>query len=324
MKKSIAIILVLIISMSTILAACQSKDENETTKAGLENNANEFGFEDVEVTDDDGKKVTDKNGNTVTTQVAVEYVTNKKGKVIAKQIDDNGEYVTNKKGKEVTVKTTKKIENSTTVPVSNPTTKKQKTTASTTNTTAKNEGTTENKLTTVKQDKDKVPSTSEKGETVTFSSQDQQTIKNMLEVPYLYTESYENAKGVPIKIATHAALWMASREGLQTASFASGTIVLDLFKYFGQTVVNFKTECNNAKNKNINYVSRSDTFTISNFEAPTHTVSITKIEDLGNNNYYKVTGKVSGAKGVSKVISIVQKNKLDSTLGFSIKALKWS
>lgn len=324
MKKSLAIILVLVISLSAVLAACQSKNEDETTQAGLENNANEFGFEDVEVTDDDGKKVTDKNGNTVTTQVAVEYVTNKKGKVIAKQIDDNGEYVTNKRGKEVTVKTTKLPETTANVPASNPTTKKQKTTASTTNTTAENEETTEKELTTIKQNKDKVPSTSDKGRPVSFSSKDQQTIKNMLEVPYLYTQSYENAKGVPIKIATHAALWMASREGLQTATFASGTIVLDLFKYFGQTVVNFKTECNNAKNKNISYVARNDTFTITNFEAPTHTVSITKIEILGNNNYYKVTGEVSGAKGVKKVIAIMQKNKLDSSLGFSVKALKWS
>ena len=51
---------------------------------------------------------------------------------------------------------------------------------------------------------------------------------------------------------------------------------------------------------------------------------ITEDMDLGDNNFYKVTGKVSKADGVKEVQAVVQKNKLDSTLGFSIKALKWS
>ena len=52
--------------------------------------------------------------------------------------------------------------------------------------------------------------------------------------------------------------------------------------------------------------------------------TLTIIEDLGNNNFYKVTGTVSGTKKAKKVVAIIQKNRLDSTLGFSIKALKWS
>lgn len=325
MKKSIAILLSLVVVISSALAACASGKEGETTTAGgLEGSGNEYGFQTVEVTDENGETVTDENGKPVTTEVNVEYVTDKKGNTIARLIDEKGEVVTDKKGNEVTVKTDVELTTAPSTNPSAPTTKKRSTTTSTTAPTQKNESTTNPELTTISASKDKVPSTSATGDAVTFSSEDQQTIKNMLEVPYLYEASYENADGVPITIAAHTAIWMAEREGLNTSSFASGTIVLDLFKYYGQTVVNFKTKCNEESgNSNIVYNSKNDTFTISNFESETHTVSIQKIEDLGNNNYYRVTASVSGAKGIKKVYAVVQKNKLDSTLGFSIKALKW-
>lgn len=332
MKKTIAITLSIIVIMSACLTACSSKNNEETTK-GLEAANNDVGFETVEVTDEDGKKVTDKSGEVVTTEVNVEYVTDKKGNTIAKVLNEKGEPVTDKKGKEVTVKSDYKVttkadsKKTTTAPADQAPTQPEteKPTSSTTMPTSKGEVTTEKELTTINSNKDKVPPTSSKGTPVTFSSEDQQTIKNMLEVPYLYLSSYENADGVPIDIASHAAIWMARREGLTTSAFASGTIVLDLFKYFGQTVVNFKSKCNEeSKNSNIVYVSKTDTFSISNYEAQTHTVAIESIEDLGNNNYYKVTAKVTGAKGINSVAVIIQKNKLDATLGFSIKALKWS
>ena len=65
-------------------------------------------------------------------------------------------------------------------------------------------------------------------------------------------------------------------------------------------------------------------FSVSGAESSTHSVTLNKIEFLGNNNYYKVTGSVSGAKSCKKVVAVVQKNRLDTELGFSIKALKWS
>ncbi len=328
MKKSIALLLVFILTISSVFVACSSKGTEETsTKEGLEAKQDELGFEYIEVTDENGKSVTDKNGKNVTTEVAVKYEKDKNGKTIAKVIGDDGEVVTDKNGKDVTVDTEYQIEDPTENTEDNskiPTTEKNTTTQSTTVTTKKNEETTEKDITTIDSKKDKVPSTYAKGEIVTFSSDDQQTIKNMLEVPYLYLSSYENSDGVPIDIAAHAAMWMAEREGLKTSTYASGTIVLDLFKYFGQTVVNFKSKCNeDAKNTNISYNSNNDTFKIKDFENPTHTVTIQKIEDLGNNNYYRVTASVSGTNKAKKVYAIFQRNKLDSTLGFSIKALRW-
>ena len=91
-----------------------------------------------------------------------------------------------------------------------------------------------------------------------------------------------------------------------------------------KTVVNFKTQVNKVNSTPIKYNSKNDTFSVSKYPKKKQTVKITKIEDLGDNNFYKVTGKVSKADGVKKVQAVVQKNKLDSTLGFSIKALKWS
>ena len=210
-----------------------------------------------------------------------------------------------------------------------PTTKEQKTTESTTKKKDSGEATTESELTTLDYKKDKVPAisdalSSKSKKAVTFDSYDQQIVKSMLEVPYLYTSSYENKNGVPISLATHAALWMAEREDLNTSTYASGTVVLDLFKFFGQTVVNFKSKCNDeGKNEKIKYNKKNDTFTITDFENPTHTVNLKKIEYLGNNNYYLVTAEVKGIDKYDTVYAIIQKNKLDIGLGFSIKALKW-
>ena len=341
MKKAIAIILAALVIASSF-AACASKNNNGNNTAdssgNLEDAVNEYGFEDIEVTDDKGKAVTDKDGNKVTTQVAVVYEKDKKGKTVAKILDENGDVVTKKNGEAVTIKTDVNLDDATkesktatekTTEEKIPTTKAQKTTASTTQKADGKEATTESEITTLDYKKDKVPTISDainskNKKSVAFDSYDQQIVKSMLEVPYLYSFDYENKDGVPIELATHAALWMAEREGLNTSTYASGTIVLDLFKFFGQTVVNFKSKCNDeGNNENIKYNKKNDTFTITNFENPKQTVSIKKIEYIGNNNYYLVTADVSGAGSKSKVYAIIQKNKLDIGLGFSIKALKW-
>ena len=344
LKKIISILLCLTV-VEASFAACKSKDNNKVDKnADLVEAVNEYGFESVEVTDKNGKAVTKKNGEKVTEQVAVIYVKDKNGKTVAKVLDDNGEVKKDKNGKEITVKTdvdlddtknavtdtTKKGKNKKTTEEKIPTTKKTKTTESTTKKKDSGEATTESDVTTIDYKKDKVPTISEavnskSKKAVTFDSNDQQIVKSMLEVPYLYTDNYENKDGVPIALATHAALWMAEREGLNTSTYASGTIVLDLFKFFGQTVVNFKSKCNDeGKNENIQYVKKNDTFKITDFENAKQTVTLKKIEFIGNNNYYLVTADVKGAGNKTKVQAIIQKNKLDIGLGFSIKALKWS
>ena len=338
MKKAIAILLTVVVIASSF-AACKSKGGNNTDSTeGLVDAVNEYGFEDVEVTDKNGKVVKDKDGKVVTTQVAVAYEKDKKGKTIAKVLDDNGEVVTDKNGKAVTVKTDYNMDDSGEVATSKtektteekiPTTKEQKTTASTTQKMDGGEATTEKEITTLNYKKDKVPTISEalnskSKKAVAFDARDQQVVKAMLEVPYLYTHDYENKDGVPIELATHAALWMAEKEDLNTSTYASGTIVLDLFKFFGQTVVNFKSKCNDeGKNDKIKYNKKNDTFTITDFENPKQTVTIKKIEYIGNNNYYLVTADVTGAGSKEKVYAIIQKNKLDIGLGFSIKALDW-
>ena len=123
----------------------------------------------------------------------------------------------------------------------------------------------------------------------------------------------------------YALLEMAKREGLNTKKYASATIVLDLFNFYGQTVVNFKSSCNSKKDSGcgIKYNKSDDSFTIKKFEEKKQSIKITDIQTLGN-NYYKVVATVSGAGSISKVNAIIQRNKLDSSLGFSIKALKWS
>lgn len=309
-------------------ASKKDKATSDSSAIGnLEEGDNVFGEEYVVVTDENGKEVTDENGKKVTEKVLYKETTDKNGNIVKIPVDADGNEVTDANGNKVTMSVQKpsaSSQNGTTAQNGKlPTTKKHTTEKSTTAKKNSGESTTESKYTTIPVSKDKVPSTSASGTAVTFDSQDQQAIKALLEVPYLYQYNYENADGIPTGAANHAALWMAEREGLKTNTYASGTIVLDLFKYFGQTVVNYKTNCNSDKNKNISYIASNDTFSISNFENQTHSVSITKIEYLGNNNYYKVEGTVKGCDK-KKVIAIVQKNQLDMSLGFSVKALKWS
>lgn len=287
MKKAIAVFLAVVVVISAAMIGCSKKSKDDTDASqtvGLGGN------EDVYDLDGD-----DESGDEET-----EVVT-----------DENGETVTNEDGKPVTRKVTKRAKK----PSGTTTTMKRK----------GNEGTTASEVTTKDVKDDKVPTTSAKGDPVEFSAEDQNILKQMLEVPYLYNANYENADGVPTDIASHVAIWMSQRDGLNTTAFASGTIVLDLFKYFGQTVVNFKTKCNDSKgNADITYNTASDTFTIPGGEAERQKVSLTSIEALGNNNYYKVTANVEAAGSISNVVAVVQRNKLDSSLGFSIKALKWS
>lgn len=314
MKKAIAVFLSVIVLISALMLGCSKKDEEQNE--GFEANADEYVLIEEEVTDENGEVVTDADGNAVMQDAAYKVITDEKGNKITVKLDADGNPVKNDKGEYVTAAPTT-LPNYTT-----------ETTEPTTTTTMKDsgEGTTQAELTTKPVSEDKVPSTSATGNAVKFSAQDQTRVKDMLEVPYLYKASYENADGkVPTEIAAHAAIWMAEREGLNTRTYASGTIVLGLFRYFGQTVVNFKTLCNNEKDgAPITYNSGNDTFSVSGAESSTHTVTLNKIEFLGNNNYYKVTASVSGVSGISKVVAVIQRNRLDSTLGFSIKALKWS
>lgn len=321
LKKSIALIMALSVLVCGVFAACSSKKTDgqnsaaDTTQAGLANADTEFGTE----INKDGK------------EVDVVYEKDKKGKTVAYEIDKNGEKVTDKNGKEVTV------------PIRETTTKKGETSTKKNNGGNGNENlkpnpvtpqepdnkgeTTGKELTTIEASKDKVPSTNASGKKVIFSQQDLERIAAMLEVPGLYKFSYENKDGVSAEMATHVAVWMAAREDIKGTSFPSGTIVLDLFKYYGQTVVNFKSNCNAAAKKEnapISYSNKDSVFTITKGEAKQQSVKINRVESLGNNNYYKVTGSVSGEKSCKKVVAVVQKNRLDTELGFSVKALKWS
>lgn len=304
MKKRILMILGVAVLVSLLLVGCKDnvqEQDGTTGQDGYNNAVDEYEFVVEDVTDEDGKQVTDAEGNKVTTQVLKPVTTKKSDKTTKKSDKDKTK---DDKSPTLTTEATKPTESTTVEPA---------------------ESTTNPVLTTLPVSKDIVPSISATGNVVTFSNKDQQTIKNMLEVPYLYESNYESKNGVPIEAATHVALWMLQNDNISSNSFPSETIVLDLFKYFGQTVVNFKTKCNDeGNNGNITYSAASDSFTVTSFEKRTHTVEITEFQDLGNNNYYKVIAKVSGANGVNSVTAIVQKNKLDSSLGFSIKALKWS
>lgn len=334
MKRTFILLLVCVILVSCVFASCNSKkDDEDNTNAseGLNDNDTEFGLEDVEVTDENGKTVTDANGNPVTTQVAVIYQKNKKGKTVAKVVDANGNPVTDANGKEVTLK----VDNDNNGPTKNHnmTTENADITLTQapdpTGTTNDKVPMTAEKDTTKfdsEKEKDVVPKTSATGKEVNFSPEDQSILKSMLEVPYLYLSSYENEDGVPLDIAAHTAVWMVEHEGGVSNVYPSSPVVLNLFKYYGQTVINFKSKCNEYASDAgapITYNSSDGTFEISGFTSKKQTVSITKIEDLGNNNYYKVTASVSNCDK-KKVVAIVQKNRLDPTLGFSIKALKWS
>lgn len=309
MKKGLLITLAAIVVITSVLASCASKNNEETsTEPNLDSYDTEVGIE------------IDENGN----EVAVVYETDEDGNVIAYVLDADGNKT------DVTVKTTKKAsatkkksESSNEEITLKPEDKKE-----TTGTTKEDIPFTSSYETT-KFDKDKretVPKTSDSGKQVNFSLDDQAIISSMLEVPYLYRASYENSDGVPIEIACHVAVWMAENEGNTKSTYPSSPIVLNLFKYFGQTVVNFKTQCNDfaaSSKAPITYNKSDDTFVITEYTKKVQTVKITKIEDLGNNNFYKITGDVSGCDK-KQVVAIIQKNRLESSLGFSIKALKWS
>lgn len=309
MRKAIAVVLATTIAVSVAMIGCSKSKNNEetTTKTvdGLKNNEDTFSIEEETVTDKNGEAVTDKDGKPVTTQVMYKETTDKKGNKIAVKIDDNGEVVTDKNKKPVTVHTTKaKITINTQTTAVLPTQ--------------------ELTITTVAPDKDIVPKIDDSTKSASFSEDEIKVIEAMFEVPGIYASNYENSDGVPLDAAKHAAVWMAQRENLNTKTYASGTIVLGLFKFFGQTVVNFKNNC--GKNAEITYNASNDTFTIPSAESAVQKVSIEKVEEYSqknNNNYYKITAKVSGCEK-SKVVAVVQKNRLESSLGFSIKAMRWS
>ena len=308
MRKAIAVVLATTIAVSVAMIGCSKSknDEENTTKAvdGLKNNEDTFSIEEETVTDKNGEAVTDKDGKPVTTQVMYKETTDKKGNKIAVKIDDNGEVVTDKNKKPVTVHTTKAPKTTSTTAVSLP-----------------DESST---ITTVAPDKDIVPKIDDSTKSASFTEDEIKVIEAMFEVPGIYASNYENSDGVPLDAAKHAAVWMAQRENLNTKTYASGTIVLGLFKFFGQTVVNFKNNC--GKNAEITYNASNDTFTIPSAESAVQKVSIEKVEEYSqksNNNYYKITAKVSGCDK-SKVVAVVQKNRLESSLGFSIKAMRWS
>lgn len=308
MRKAIAVVLATTIAVSVAMIGCSKSKNNEetTTKTvdGLKNNEDTFSIEEETVTDKNGEAVTDKDGNPVTTQVMYKETTDKKGNKIAVKIDDNGEVVTDKNKKPVTVHTTKAPKTTSTTAVSLP-----------------EESST---ITTVAPDKDIVPKIDDSTKSASFTEDEIKVIEAMFEVPGIYASNYENSDGVPLDAAKHAAIWMAQRENLNTKTYASGTIVLGLFKFFGQTVVNFKNNC--GKNAEITYNASNDTFTIPSAESAVQKVSIEKVEEYSqknNNNYYKITAKVSGCDK-SKVVAVVQKNRLESSLGFSIKAMRWS
>lgn len=317
MIKKISAVLLCVCLLCSVFAACSKDGEaSEEAAGGLEDSIVDYGFE------------VDEDGNTV----AVVY-------------EDGKAYVLDEKGN----KTSKTIDNPQNMPSSDsqssgtddgesetpgpsPTTVPDREDVG--NNTGNAAGTTESELTTISMEKDKVPTTSESGKPVEFSDSDVKIITNMLEVPYLYTANFESNQNVPISVATHVACWMLQRQNMDTNNFASGPVVIELFNYFAKTVVSFKTECNTytadgATNAApLKYNSKNDTFTVTggSYESHTHTVTIKEIQSLGNNNYYKVIASVKGIDSSCKktsVVAVIQKNKLDTSLGFSVKALQW-
>lgn len=312
MRKAIAVVLATTIAVSVAMIGCsKSKNDEETTITaadGLENNEDTFNIEEETVTDKNGEAVTDKNGNPVTTQVMYKETTDKKGNKIAVKIDENGEVVTDKNKK----------------PVKKPIKDNKNDNKNEDKKDDAVDDIPENEIVEVDPNDDVVPKIDDKTKPAEFNNSEKEVVELMLGVPNLCNSNYENADGVPIEAARHAAVWMAQRENLNTKTYASGTIVLGLFKFFGQTVVNFKNNC--GKNDEITYNASNDTFTIPSAESAVQKVSIEKVEEYSqknNNNYYKITAKVSGCDK-SKVVAVVQKNRLESSLGFSIKAMRWS
>lgn len=334
MKKALAILIAVLLTMSVFFVACsKNEDENngnnnssKTTDKSSDNGVltpdTEFGFEK------------DAEGN----DVLVQYEKDKKGKVIAHVIGNDGKKTNvtvpanNYNKNEEAKNNPSNITEPETIP--NVTTTNPNTSESVTNNTADEKGTTNPELTTLPMDKIKIPTTDATGKPVQFKDRDILSVQKLLEVPYLYTASYESKDGVPINIARHVALWMAESDGNQSTSFPGGTTVINLFIYFNQTVTNFKTGCNNIQNDShpapIKYNPGNDIFTISSYEEKTHSIEIKEIEDLGNNNFYKVTASVKPINGSdcksTKVVAVIQKTKLNPKYDytFSLKALKWS
>lgn len=324
MKKSIALLLSLVLIFSGALAACTNTGSGSTEDASsnLSDSEEVFGEETVTIIDE--------NGEESTTTVQVKYAKDENGNTIAYVLDENGEVMTDENGEPVTVDTTyvfdedKTDDETESVPtedisVTNPTTNPD-------NTQGGSGETTSPELTT--NGGTNVPDVDEDGDEVIFSTDDLNKISSLLNIPNIYKYNY-SAPNVPAELATHVAVSILHRTSSDT-TFPSGTVVLELFKYFGQTVVNFKAECNSAAQKSgapITYVSSNDVFQSPAIESETHQVTITKVESLGGNNYYKVTGTVKAISddcNVKKVTAVVQKNKLDANYGFSVKGLQWS
>ena len=312
MKKGLILTLAAVVVITSVLASCTTnKGEEASTDPNLESYDTEVGFE------------IDENGN----EVAVVYETDEDGNVIAYVLDADGNKtdVTVKAKNKTKNKNKNKNNNDDDDDTPNDLTPNPKP-KDPVGTIVEGVPLTSSAETTYFEGRETVPKTSASGKQVNFSLEDQTIISSMLEVPYLYRSNYENSDGVPIDIACHVAVWMAENEGNTKSTYPSSPIVLNLFKYFGQTVVNFKTQCNEfaaGSKAPITYNKSDDTFVITEYTKRVQTVKITKIEDLGNNNFYKITGDVSGCDK-KQVVAIVQKNRLESSLGFSIKALKWS
>lgn len=325
MKKSIALLLSFVMILSGALAACTNPGTGGTTNdssSNLSDSEEIFGKETITVTDE--------NGEESTTTVNVKYGKDENGNTVAYVLDENGEVMTDENGEPVTVDTTFVFDEDKTngetefvptedVSITDLTTNPD-------NTQGDSGETTSPELTT--NGGTDVPDVDDDGDEVIFSTDDLNKISSLLNIPNIYKYNY-SASNVPAELATHVAVSVLHRSSTET-TFASGTVVLELFKYFGQTVVNFKSECNSAAAKSgapITYVSSNDVFQSPSVESETHQVTITKVESLGGNNYYKVTGTVKAISddcNVKNVTAVVQKNKLDTNYGFSVKGLQWS
>lgn len=335
MKKSLAIIIAALLVISVCFVACsknkdKDKDVDGTSDSNAQTSTTGEGLLAPEFQDEYGFEK-DKDGN----DVLVKYEKDKNGKVSAYVVDENGKKTdvtvpaSNYEKNESNNNSPSEIQTVPNVPTTDP-----KEIETVTNNTSDEKGTTNPELTTLPLEDVVVPKTTDKGKPVQFSNKDILAVQRMLEVPYLYTASYENSDGVPISIARHAALWMAANDGNQNTALPGGTTIINLFIYFDQTVSNFKTKCNNTAGDShpapIRYNPGNDIFTIMNYEEKTHSIEIEKIENLGNNNYYKVTASVKAENGsdckMKKVVAIVQKNRLNQKYdsSFSVKALQWS
>lgn len=316
MKKSVIIILTLALVVSAVFAACAKKGGDENTTGGLTEPDAEYGIEK----DKDGK------------DVLVLYDKDDKGNVTGYIVDGD-------KKTDVTVpsvenypneKDTSKKPDST---IENNTAADPNDDENITNNTVDEKETTNPELTTLPIDKNRVPKTTDSGKPVKFSDKDIIAVTKILQVPYLYTASYESTQDVPVSIAKHVAIWNAQNDGNKLSTFPEGTIHSGLFIYFQETVRNFASKCNDTDGDSspapIKYNVSNGTFSIASYESKTHSIDIKSIEFLGNNNYYKVIASVKeeNSSGCDKnvLIAVIQKNKLNSNYkySFSVKALQW-